>query len=141
MSSSETESSSQHSGGLDLAYWLKLFNEAGPQLMRLLGLQGQLFYLEWQQEKRRLQWLLVAYALACGFVLLALIFTTVAILYLSRNTEIFSVLLWLFPLLFVLGAFACLLWGQRLSRQGQFAFGVSQSECARNIQVLLRGKA
>lgn len=133
MSTSETEHSA---AGFDPARWLWLLDKAGPQLMTQLALQGQLLHLEWQQEKRRLQWLMLYSVLSISFVFLAFLFAGVAALYLNRDNDSFYFFIWALPLLFTLLAFACFFIIQRLGRKGQAAFSASYQELMATIQLL-----
>lgn len=133
MSTPETENTS---AGFDPARWLWLFEKAGPALMTQLALHGQLLHLEWQQEKRRLQWVMLYSVLSLCFVFLAFLFLGFALLYLNRNNENFSVLIWALPVVFSLFALACFVAIRHLGRKGRTAFSASWQELISSIQQL-----
>ena len=107
MSSPEMENTDTGSTGFDPARWLWLLDKASPQLMTQLANHGQLLHLQWQQEKRRLQWIMLCSVLSVSFVFLALLFTGFALLYLNKDNEYFAVLIWALPLCFTFMAIAC----------------------------------
>lgn len=133
MSTPDTDNAS---AGFDPARWLWLFDKAGPQLMTQLALQGELLHLEWQQEKRRLQWVMLYSVLSICFVFLTFLFTGFALLYLNRDNDSFSVFIWALPLFFTLSAVVCFFSIQHLGRKGQSAFSASYQELKTNIQLV-----
>jgi uncharacterized membrane protein YqjE len=98
-----------------------------------------LLHLQWQQEKRRLQWIMLCSVLSVSFVFLALLFTGFALLYLNKDNDYFALLIWVLPLCFSFMAIACFFAIQRLGHKGQSAFSTSCQEFIADIQ-LLRGQ-
>lgn len=138
MSTPETENSTPDSAGFDPARWLLLLDRASPQLMTQLGLHGQLLHLEWQQEKRRLQWIMLFGVLSISFVFLTFLFAGFAVLYLNRNSESFTFFIWTLPILFTLLAAGCFFLIQRLGKKGQSAFSGSVQEFITDMKLLRR---
>jgi uncharacterized membrane protein YqjE len=139
MSSPEMENTDTGSAGFDPARWLWLLDKASPQLMTQLANHGQLLHLQWQQEKRRLQWIMLCSVLSVSFVFLALLFTGFALLYLNKDNDYFALLIWALPLYFAFMAITCFFIIQRLGHKGQSAFSASCQEFIADIQ-LLRGQ-
>ncbi|EGM77362.1 hypothetical protein Rhein_2644 [Rheinheimera sp. A13L] len=135
MSTPEMENASV---GFDPARWLWLLDKASPQLITQLGLHGQLMHLEWQQEKRRLQWIMLYSVLSISFVFLAFLFAGFALLYLNRNNESFRLFIWALPVFFTLLATACFFIIQHLGKKGQNAFSTSYQELKTDLQLLRR---
>ena len=138
MSTPEMENATTGSVGFDPARWLWLLDKASPQLMTQLGLHGQLLHLEWQQEKRRLQWIMLCGVLSISFVFLAFLFAGFAVLYLNRNNESFTFFIWTLPILFTFLAAACFFLIQRLGKKGQSAFSGSFQEFITDMKLLRR---
>ena len=139
MSSPEMENTDTGSVDFDPARWLWLLDKASPQLMTQLANHGQLLHLQWQQEKRRLQWILLCSALSVSFVFLALLFTGFALLYLNRDHDYFALIIWALPLCFTFMAMVCFFVIQRLGHKSQSSFSASCQEFIADIQ-LLRGQ-
>lgn len=135
MSTPETENASV---GFNPARWLWLLDKASPELVTQIGLHGQLLHLEWQLEKRRLQWIMLCGVLSIAFIFLAFLFTGFALLYLNRNNESFTLLIWALPIVFVVLAILCFFCIQRLGRKGQSAFNASFQEFITDIKLLRR---
>ncbi|MDF3127158.1 phage holin family protein [Rheinheimera sp. 1928-s] len=138
MSTPEMENANKGSVGFDPARWLWLLDKASPQLITQLGLHGQLMHLEWQQEKRRLQWIMLYSVLSISFVFLAFLFAGFALLYLNRNNESFTLVIWTLPVVFTLLAAACFFLIHRLGSKGQSAFNASFQELKTDLQLLRR---
>jgi uncharacterized membrane protein YqjE len=138
MSTPEMENANTGSVGFDPARWLWLLDKASPQLITQLGLHGQLMHLEWQQEKRRLQWIMLYSVLSISFVFLAFLFAGFALLYLNRNNESFTLFIWTLPVFFTLLATACFFIIQRLGKKGRSAFSTSYQELKTDLQLLRR---
>ncbi|WP_233080595.1 phage holin family protein [Rheinheimera soli] len=138
MSTPEMENANKGSVGFDPARWLWLLDKASPQLITQLGLHGQLMHLEWQQEKRRLQWIMLYSVLSISFVFLAFLFAGFALLYLNRNNESFTLVIWTLPVVFTLLAAACFFIIYRLGSKGQSAFSASFQELKTDLQLLRR---
>lgn len=124
--------------GFDPAPWLWLLDKASPQLLTQLGLHSQLIQLEWQQEKRRLQWIMLVSALSMSFVLLACLFAGFALLYLNRFNPHFSLFVWLLPVVFIVLAASCFFLVQQLGKKGQSAFSACYEELKTDLQLIRR---
>lgn len=138
MSTPEPENTETECVGFDPARWLWVLDKAGPQLVTQLSLHGQLLYLEWQQEKRRLQRLMLCSVLSIGFGFLALLFAGFAVLYVNRNTEHFLAFIWALPALFSFVAISLFFITRRVGQKNQAAFSASRQEIMADI-ALLRG--
>lgn len=138
MSTAEMENHDTGSAGFDPARWLWLLDKASPQLITQLGLHSQLLHLEWQQEKRRLQWIMLYSVLSISFVFLAFLFAGFALLYLNRNNESFTLFIWALPMVFTLLAVMCFFIIQRLGTKGRTSFNASSQELMATIQLLRR---
>ena len=135
MSAPDMESAST---GFDPARWYWLLDKASPQLLSQLALHGKLLHLEWQQEKRRLIWLLIFSAMSFGFIVLALLFAGLAVLYLGQQNDKLVLMMWLLPLSFILMSLGCLVVVRQLQHKGQAAFSASCQELITDIQLLKR---
>lgn len=136
MSNADKESASTDTVGFDPARWLWLLDKASPQLMAQLALHGQLLHLEWQQEKCRLQWMMLLSVLSISFVFLTLLFAGFALLYLTRNHASFSFLIWALPLVFFVVAVTSLFLIRHLTKKSQSAFSSSKTELATDLTLL-----
>ncbi|KOO57939.1 hypothetical protein WH43_12710 [Rheinheimera sp. KL1] len=138
MSTPEAENASAGSVGFNPARWLWLLDKASPQLMTQLSLHGQLLNLEWQQEKRRIQWVMLYGTLSVVFVFLAFLFAGFAVLYLNRNNESFTFFIWTLPFVFTFLAAACFFLLQHLGKKNQSAFSCSIQEFIIDMKLLRR---
>lgn len=138
MPAPEMENASTGSVGFDPARWLWLLDRASPQLMTQLGLHGQLLHLEWQQEKRRLQWIMFFGVLSISFVFLAFLFAGFAVLYLNRNNESFRFFIWALPIVFSVLAAASFFLIRNLGKKSQSAFSANMQEFITDLKLLRR---